>query len=699
MNYKKAKYKDILYINNKLKSFLEENKVFFLREEAKFLYAKSFEKLGNRKKAIEIYEEILKNSQDNMVKLDALFELIEKYKNINISKAIKIAEENEKIVKNYKKAEYYRMLTELYYKSNLLSKAGKTIQYYIPDKKEITRYENILFYNWKKYSINEKKILLSNLLLSKSYSYYAKYSIKYIKEHEISNNEIEEIGLNVINYCKREDKKNFLKAVSLLPQYAGVYHELNAFLNLTDLRFDSYSAKVRGEYYYKQLRQYNRKGQYNDTKSMKIYENYLSGEIEPEMVKKNLMILIRNMLAFKKYEALTELTERTEEKLGLTNNFDYIAQDISFWTAYGYMMNDDKTNALTYFQKAIAQIPDNYFSIHARNYIETILKDLKMDLKKYINNLKEKYYNANDYREKLFYSKLLFVFDENIKKEFWKNEVITLTKKYYPDTFFDFEDANLKVIKSDLNFYLKFLIYLRSGMVNKGEAMLLDLGILDKNTRSVLILKELLKNKNFSLARKYYDIMGTEGFINENFAFFSKELQMIFYPLPYDNEIELALSKLNQSQLNKYLVYAVIRGESMYIPRSRSRAGAKGLMQLMPSTARLVNNKVKLGKNYNLYDPVDNIILGTTYLNDIIKSNGLLMGLAFYNGGVRPVTKINKNFSPENELELIEIHPYRETRGYVKKILTNYLRYKLIYENKDNIFSLNKKKNENSTYN
>lgn len=702
LNYKNAKYKDIVYVNNRLKDFIEENKVFFLKDEARFLLAKSYERLGEKRKATQIYEEILNTSSDNMVKLDALFELIEEIKKSNLNKAIKLAESYENIVKNYKRTEYYKMLTDLYYNANLLSKAGRTIQYYFPEKKEISKYETIMSVNWKKYSKDEKKNILTNLLAAKSYPLYSKYAIRYVKEEELTDNEVEEIGLNIINFSTKEYRKNFIKTIKVLPRYVGVTYELESFITLSEANITSYSAKVRGEYYYRQLKSYNRKGSYNEVKARKIYENYLAGDMEVEMVKKNLMIAIRNMLAFKKYDDLTELTERTEERLGLTNYFDYIAQDISFWTAYGYMMTDEKTNALKYFEKAIVQIPDTYFAIHAKSYIETLLNDLRISYNKYISTLKESYEKSMDYRAKLFYARLLFVMDDQSKKDYWRNEVVNITKKYYPEAFFDFQDSYVNVIKSDFNVYLKFLVYLRSGMADKAEALLLDLNINDKNLRSVLILRELLKNKNFSVARKYYDVMGQEGFINENFAFFSKELQMIFYPLPYDSEITLALSRLEETQLDKYLVYAVIRGESMYIPRSRSRAGARGLMQLMPSTAKLVNKKVKLGKNYNLYDPLDNIILGTTYLNDVIQNHGLLKGLAFYNGGVRPVNRISKNFSPENELELIEIHPYRETRGYVKKILTNYLRYKLLYENRDNILSINenKKKNEkNNPYN
>ncbi|MGC8765023.1 MAG: transglycosylase SLT domain-containing protein [Brevinematia bacterium] len=689
LNNKKTKYKEILYVNERLNTLISEKRGFVLRDEARLLLAQSYERLGRTKEAFQIYNEILSDSNDKMVKVDALLKVIDSTKKRSKKSALQIAKNYESIVKNYKKNEFYSGLSDLYFETGNISKAGETILKLLPSKEDNGIYERILEASWKKYTTEEKKIILKNLISSGNYSLYQRYAIKYVKSSQPADKEIEEIGLNIINNCERDKAEELLRTINLTPLYTGIYYELKTFLNLSDASIKSHSARVRGEYYYRQLKRFNKKGRYNEEKASKIYENFIAGEIELDGVKKNLMILVRNLLAFKKYEHLAEATERTEALLNLNPDYELIAQDVSFWTGYSYFMLGDKTNSLRYFQKAVSSIPDSYFALYAKSYIEEILSQSGIEIKNYLASLKERYEKSGDYREKIFYGRLLFGLDEYNKKEYWKNEVVALMKRYYPDVFFDFDDNLLKRLKENSDAYIKFLVYTRFGMLEKAEALLSDLDINDKIARDILILKELLRNKDFAKARKYYDEIGEVSFINENFAFFSKELQFILYPTPYDAEIKVALSKLQETSLDKYLVYAVIRGESMYISRSRSRRGARGLMQLMPATARLINRSVNLGKELDLYNPLDNIILGTAYLNDIIQSHGLLKGLAFYNGGPGSVNKIKKNFFPENEIELVEIHPYRETRAYVKKILTNYLRYKMLYDNKEMTLSIN----------
>lgn len=99
------------------------------------------------------------------------------------------------------------------------------------------------------------------------------------------------------------------------------------------------------------------------------------------------------------------------------------------------------------------------------------------------------------------------------------------------------------------------------------------------------------------------------------------------------------------------LVRALIQVESNYKPRARSRKGAMGLMQLMPSTAR--EYKVR-----NPFDPRANIEAGIRHLKSLIDRFGVEMALAAYNAGEGAVLKFNG------------IPPYRETRNYVARILS-----------------------------
>jgi soluble lytic murein transglycosylase-like protein len=692
LDKKKIKYKEILYIKNRLEDLVEKRKDFILKDEAYLLIARTYQMLGEKSKALKIYSDLLENSSDAMAKVDSLIGILNFYLHFDVKKALKIAKKYEGMVKDYKKDEFFSLLARLYSLNNNLKDAGYVALNYLPLKEEKSIYEKIVELNWKKYTQEEKELILSNLISSKNFDLYAKLAKMYIRETKPSENIVEEIGINIINNCRSSDSYELIEEVKKNPLYFGVYQELKTYKSLSESDIPTHSAKVRGEYYYRKLRVFNRKGRYDYKKALLCYNDYLKGEIEIECAKKNLMILVRNLLAFKRYDDLIEAVKATEKALGLDSDSKFIADDVSFWTGYSYIILDDKTNAIKYFEKSIAAIPDGYYAFHAKNLIFEILNELSISKDKYINSLIEKYERGIDHKDRLFYARLLFSLDSN--KDKWKKEVVSISRRYNSNVFFDFNEDFINRVKTDTLAYLKFKIYISSGLIEKAEQMLTELGVYNETIRSIMILKELLKYKNFLLARKYYDSLGETSFINENFAFFSKDLQMLLYPTPYDSEIEVALSRLKETSLDKYLVYAVIRGESMYIPKSRSRAGARGLMQLLPATARLINKRLDIGKNIDLYNPLDNIILGTAYLNDIIQSHGLLKGLAFYNGGPKPFSKIMKKFDPENELELLEIHPYRETRGYVKKILTNYLRYKYLYEKTDGIITLDIKENK-----
>ena len=102
--------------------------------------------------------------------------------------------------------------------------------------------------------------------------------------------------------------------------------------------------------------------------------------------------------------------------------------------------------------------------------------------------------------------------------------------------------------------------------------------------------------------------------------------------------------------VNPLLVQALIQVESNYQPRARSRKGAMGLMQLMPSVAREYNVR-------NAYDPAANIDAGVRKLKSLIDTWGTELALAAYNAGEGAVAKFNG------------IPPYRETQSYVSRIL------------------------------
>lgn len=106
-------------------------------------------------------------------------------------------------------------------------------------------------------------------------------------------------------------------------------------------------------------------------------------------------------------------------------------------------------------------------------------------------------------------------------------------------------------------------------------------------------------------------------------------------------------------------IRAVIRVESDYDPRVVSVAGAEGLMQLMPATARRMNVK-------NSFDPHDNIMGGTRYLRHLANMFGgdMVLTVAGYHAGEGAVRKYRG------------VPPYTSTHGYIKRVLQYYNYYK-----------------------
>lgn len=138
----------------------------------------------------------------------------------------------------------------------------------------------------------------------------------------------------------------------------------------------------------------------------------------------------------------------------------------------------------------------------------------------------------------------------------------------------------------------------------------------------------------------------------------------------------------NEYGVDEYLIYAIIKAESNFEPNAESHRGAKGLMQLMYSTAADIAKRINVNLNEdNILEPDININLGTKYISMLIqKYNNINLALAAYNAGSGNVDGWIEKGTLKSDGSDIENVPFTETNNYVRKILRDYEIYKNIYE-------------------
>jgi soluble lytic murein transglycosylase len=143
----------------------------------------------------------------------------------------------------------------------------------------------------------------------------------------------------------------------------------------------------------------------------------------------------------------------------------------------------------------------------------------------------------------------------------------------------------------------------------------------------------------------------------------------LWYPLEYEEPIRAEAARYD---LDPALVAAVINTESGFAPDSRSGAGAVGLMQVLPDTARFIARQPDRPSPSpeRLAEPEVNIAYGARYLRYLIDRYGTVgLALAAYNGGPANVnTWIEKAQAAGGTLTVPDDIPFTETRGFVSRV-------------------------------
>jgi soluble lytic murein transglycosylase len=148
------------------------------------------------------------------------------------------------------------------------------------------------------------------------------------------------------------------------------------------------------------------------------------------------------------------------------------------------------------------------------------------------------------------------------------------------------------------------------------------------------------------------------------------------YPLP-------SWRPANGYSVDRALVYAIMRAESAFDPAAESHAGAQGLMQVMPATARYIADRKDLAppREDDLLEPETSIRFGQAYLEHLLQwppiGGNLIYLAAAYNAGPARVMRWREQIGLDDDpLLFLESIPMREPRVYVKKVLTNLWSYR-----------------------
>lgn len=378
----------------------------------------------------------------------------------------------------------------------------------------------------------------------------------------------------------------------------------------------------------------------------------LSRDIFKYIVKKNNKEIHEDALFFYlwTYMSLNDFKEAL--KLADKNNLLKSKTSISdprlkFWIGYSYEQTDEKKDAISYYEDIVSNNPLSYYSIMATKKLQLMKPD----------------------------SEAVTFYTKNIGKEV---QPIAFEQK-------DLDDD-----------HISSLVRLRAwAKIDSQRLMKLELKRLSTHNTLKFIAKFpaekqsvvksdlhlvnariILESQNYLNTFRYlYGVMDKKEVI------FNRSLLEILYPRPFLKDLT---KTLKNDALDPLIVLSLIRQESVFNPLARSPVGARGLMQLMPTTAKRMRKSVR---DQHLVDPKTNLELGTKYFKGLVKryDGNLVYVLAAYNAGEGRVERWKNLYFETDEtiLKNIEAIPFLETRNYVKLIFRNIFFYKLLSEQKE----------------
>lgn len=366
----------------------------------------------------------------------------------------------------------------------------------------------------------------------------------------------------------------------------------------------------------------------------------------------------RKQLSYKNYKLATKILEQYN-----LSSKDYLseAQWLAGWLSLTF--NKDPKSAYKYFSKMFLEVKTPISKARASYWAGKASEELGKR-----EDLKIWYERAAAFPA-TFYGQLAL---KKLNREL-----------FLPSQSIEFNQNEFKKFKeNELVRALILLLQVENRKLSRIFAM--HLVTQAKNTKDILMLSKILNDFNqvsFSI------FVGKKAIYNNIY------IPSLNFPVP-DTELMNLINKNTEIPLPVTL--AITRQESAFDIKAKSRAGARGLMQLMPRTARITakKNNYKYKRIYLTSRPAYNVKIGSFYFKEMLnKFNGsYVLALAAYNAGPSRVNRWLKTYGDprKNEIDPVtwmELIPISETRNYVQRVIEGIYMYRMLVKNEKDLNS------------
>lgn len=312
------------------------------------------------------------------------------------------------------------------------------------------------------------------------------------------------------------------------------------------------------------------------------------------------------------------------------------ADDALYWMGK-LLYPKEREKAIEWFKKLLVQFPDSYFAFRVPEKI----RNNYVNLKKIITQNKDKEISFLQFRKSYFPEGKL------AQLSAFRAEIL-LFLKLYPESF---QELNFALKAEPDNIYLQFL--LTQAFAEAGEYYL-------SISYAESLRRYFLNNININIPISIWE-----------YAF------PVYY---YDLVNRISLSY----HLDPFLIWSLIREESHFNPYAESKAGARGLMQIIFSTGAWIAQKLNFEEfdDSLLFEPEYNINLGCWYVNYLQErfNENIILIIAGYNAGPGITSRWMENIDDSDIDFFVENIPYTETREHIKRVIRSYNIYQMIYK-------------------